>query len=348
MTNILLRVDAGSYFGLGHLQRCLSLAIALRQANARCIFLTPDERAVQDRVARLGFAIRALEDVEPGDDEDYRQTLSVAERRRCDAVVVDSYHVDGSYLEQLRAAGFLVVAIDDLARFPFPCHVVVSSGAQAETLPYRSSTGDTRFLLGPKYALLREEFWDIPSRRVEDEVRNVLVTMGGADGHNLTPVILEMLDSLPSNFNVTAVVGPFFNRRAEVEAAAKHCQRFVRLVHSPNSVRDLMLEADLAISAGGQTLYELAATGTPTIAIQVVENQTGNIRSFAQHGIVSPIILEDREWLRVALADEVTHLLMDSKQRKQMSQAGRMLVDGKGAIRCATRLLELSGRSYSN
>lgn len=345
MTRILVRVDAGSHVGLGHLHRCLSLASALRRKDADCVFLTNSERAVQDRVVTLGFAVHALDSVESGSEGDWRQTLEVAEQHQCGAVVADSYRVDAGYLSRLRAGGLFVAVIDDLASLPFPCHLVINGGVQAESLPCRPSTGDTRFLLGPKYALLREEFWDVSSRTVKDEVRNVLVTMGGADGRNLTPTILEVLDPLRGEFSVTVVVGPFFNNHVEIEAVVEHSQRRIRLLQSPDSMYQLMLEADLAISGGGQTLYELAATGTPAVAVQVAENQAGNIQSLAQHGVVSPISFECREQLCAALGDEVGRLLADSERRRQMSRAGQELVDGKGAVRCATTLLKLNSSS---
>jgi UDP-2,4-diacetamido-2,4,6-trideoxy-beta-L-altropyranose hydrolase len=46
-----------------------------------------------------------------------------------------------------------------------------------------------------------------------------------------------------------------------------------------------MLSVDLAITAGGQTTYELARCGVPMIMIEVVSNQRGNIRGFNELGI---------------------------------------------------------------
>ncbi len=43
-------------------------------------------------------------------------------------------------------------------------------------------------------------------------------------------------------------------------------------------MKNLMINNDLAISAGGNTLYELCACGIPTIAIIIADNQ----RKFVQ------------------------------------------------------------------
>jgi UDP-2,4-diacetamido-2,4,6-trideoxy-beta-L-altropyranose hydrolase len=337
---VLFRLDAGPGKGLGHLQRCLSLASVLRIKGADCIFLSTHHQSVTDRVKSSGFGFHPLDDVEPGGEDDLRFTLDAANSNRCRVVVVDFYDTDAGYLKRLRADGLFVAAIDDLAPYPFPCHLVINGGVGAGTLPYSSSTGDTRFLLGPEYALLREEFWDSSPRAIGDEVQEVLVTMGGADGRDLTPTVLEVMESTDGDFGATVIVGPFFKALGEIEQFAKRSRRRVNLVHSPVSVRDLMAGADLAISAAGQTLYELAVTGTPAIAVQVAENQADNIRWFGEHRVVCPIVFESRAQLMTDLADTLTLLLTAPERRRQSSRAGQSLLDGHGGRRVADFLLE--------
>ena len=341
MASVLFRVDAGARVGLGHLQRCLSLASALRQLDVRCVFLAAGEPRVQAQIRGWGFATRALGDAEPGGQNDSKLALDIAAEERCAAAIVDSYLIDASYLARLRAADLRVMAIDDLAQSPFPCHLLVNGGVQAKSLPYRSLTGDTRFLLGPEYALLREEFSNCPRKVFRDDLQMVMVTMGGADGRNLTPTILESLDSLEGDFAMMAIIGPFNVNRPDAVAAARRCKRPVRLAVTPESVRSFMLEADLAVSAGGQTLYELAATGTPTVAVQAADNQAGNIQGFAAHGAIIPIFFRDGERLSTAITDAVAPLLVSSERRQEMSRAGRRLVDGLGAQRVAAIITEV-------
>lgn len=332
---VLFRVDAGPDIGLGHLQRSLSLASALHQFGATCIFLTNRVPAVQNRVKAFGFEADGIEALEPGGAENLKSTLRKVIQHRCDAVVVDSYDVDADYLGQVRATGLFVVAIDDLARHPFPCQLVVNGGVHASQLPYCSSSGDTRFLLGPRYALLLPEFCDTPHRAVQKTATNVLVTLGGADPHNLMPMLLNLLDDLPGKFTVTAIVGPFFNNCSKVQAMAKDCRRSVLLVRSPDSIRDLMLKADLAISAGGQTLYELAAAGTPTVAIQVADNQAPSVRALVAKGTVCMGGCVGEAQLLDRVMEGVERLLGDSEARVRMIAAGQQLLDGQGANRIA-------------
>ena len=341
MSNILFRVEAGTGVGLGHLQRCLALASALRRLGHECFFLTPGGRWAQDRVERSGFSTVATGDIEPGSEGDSRLVLDMAIRHRCDAAVVDSYLIDVSYLARLRAADLLVTVIENRVPAAGPAQLVVNGGIGVTPPSDRSSAESTQFLVGQEYALLREEFWDVPPRTARNSVREVLVTMGGADGRNLTPTVLESLDDVQGDFTVTAVTGPVASNAGEVEAAARACRRDVRLDSSPDTLRSLMLEADLAVAAGGQTLYELAATGTPAVAVQVAENQAGNVRGFARHDTATPIVFRDRESFRVALADAVARLIAQPARRHEMSQAGQCLIDGLGTQRVAEALSDM-------
>ncbi|MCJ7766960.1 UDP-2,4-diacetamido-2,4,6-trideoxy-beta-L-altropyranose hydrolase [Candidatus Bathyarchaeota archaeon] len=332
---IIFRVDAGSSVGLGHIRRCLSLAAGLAQLGGQCTFMTCDDERLRSHGSALGFEIAT--NVMSGDSEDLEQVLDIADRNGAEIAVVDSYKIDGGYLRRLRASGLYVVAIDDLGAFPFPCQLVINGGAQAHQLEYRSSSGDTQFLLGPQYALLSSEFWNRTPRGVRDLMQTALVSFGGTDPYNLTPRVLETLDSLPGEFTVTAVTSPFFENRSMVEDAARSRRHKVKVVTAPRSMRTLMLESDLAFSAAGQTLYELAATGTPAVAVQTADNQRQSMAALEAKGIVRVAGRADD----IDLMDKMRSLTLrlTASERAQMSHAGRNLVDGQGALRAAKAVL---------
>ena len=149
LNRVLFRVDAGPHIGLGHLQRSLALAAASRQKDVESTFLTNDDNGSRERAAGFGFPVVTLPHVESWTSEDADAAVKVASQNGCDAVVVDSHEAHADYLTQLRDAGLYVIKRDDLAHYPFPCQMVINGNADACQLPYRSSSGDTLFLLGP-------------------------------------------------------------------------------------------------------------------------------------------------------------------------------------------------------
>ena len=333
MARILFRPDAGPGIGMGHLWRSLALAAALRHEGVERLFLTVGGLETEAVPGGIDVELYQLKSIGSGGPDDWRGTLKAITDHGCQAVVVDSHRLSADYLSRLRQGGTIVVAFDDLADFPSPAHVVINGAIDADSLPYDTATGDTTFLLGPDYAVLREEFWRLEARAVRSEVREVLVTMGGADGRNLTPLVLDTLDSITQPFNVTLVVGPLFGPTEEIFSAAERSSHTVTVVRNPDSLLPLMLRADLAVSAAGQTVYELAATGTPAVSIQVADNQRHNLRSFASRGVVRPIIYTGGPELKADLLKETGAILADREVRRRMSEAGQGTVDGRGAER---------------
>lgn len=339
VSRVLFRVDCGRGIGLGHLRRCRSLATALEARNIESVFLT-NEYGACGYADGLRFRAKTLDGIPSWSADDREAVLAMAHREQCEAIVVDSHEVDGQYLGALLKPGLVVIARDDLGGFPFPCQMVINGNADARELPYASSSGDTRFLLGPEYAVLPPEFWEPPAPVRHDGLRNVLVILGGGDACRVMPRLLVLLDGMPEDFTVTAVLGPFAENRDEVTAAAARTARPVDIVPSPESVRDLMLRADLAISGAGQTLYELARVGCPTIAVRMAANQEGQLRAFAAAGTLWPAgsMASDGDLSDVPAG--VRGLLADTDARAAMSAAGQRLVDGAGAWRVAGAIAE--------
>lgn len=329
---VLFRVDGNSKIGLGHLQRCLSLARAFVLRKCDVVFLVKREPIANERVEQFGFKVHNIES-NLTLSEDLQATLKFLQHESFQIVIADSYEFDEDYLLALGQAGYRVAFIDDLARMSFPCHFVINGAIYAEKLDYHSSTGDTQFLLGPKYMLLREEFWNIPKRIIKPEVENILVTLGGSDPNNVTSIVLDTLLNIDGDCNVYVIVGPFFDNVTEIESAAMGFGNGrVQLLHSPTSVCDLMLDCDLAISGGGQTLYELAATGTPTIAMKLADNQQGNIQGLKAAGAID--VIENMDDLRISLL----YLRSNLPDRENMSAAGQRVVSGDGAMLVAKYL----------
>ena len=336
---ILFRVDAGPIIGLGHLQRCLSLATALRRNDVTCLFLTNDEPTIVDRIARFDFKGYILTACESWGTADLEQTLATAAVEGCSTIIIDSDYEGANYLSQLRSAGYFVVAIEDTTPHSFPCHLVINGDAHARQLSYSSPFKDTRFLLGPEYSILRHEFWDGWHRLLPEDIDNILVILGGADPYNIMPKVIKSLDTLPGTFSITAIVGPFFKNLAEIQAVSKQAQHSIIFVQNPDSVRDLMIQANIAVSAGGQTLYELACVGCPTIAIRIAANQDGQLCVFEEAGFIRIVGHGNNSSIAEAVRDAVGVLFADPEARTAMSAAGQRLVDGKGALRVAQTLL---------
>ncbi len=333
MTTVVIRVDAGPTVGLGHLMRCLGLAAALEEAGARTHFVTRAHPGARAWIAAQGAALDEL-DPRLDLDADGGATAAVVARVEAGAVVVDSRAVDKQYLARLVATGALVVSIDDLAQHVLPSHVIVNGNVFAPGLLYRAEFPEVSLLRGPRYVMLRPPFWDPPVRVVRPVVGRVLVTVGGHDGHGLLPGLLKALDVLPAEIGLVVAPPPLAAGTTGMALPAVH--RPLEMLPSPDALPGAMREADIAVSGGGQTVYELAAVGCPAVALPSAGDQDDHLRALAEHGVVLAAGGADPVRAAVAL---VAALVDDPGRRQRLADTGQRLVDGHGARRVAAAVL---------
>lgn len=329
------RVDAGAGIGLGHLRRSLSLAEALRRKGQPSLFVTRADPVALGLLGKAGYPAEPLPQLEPWSQEELRWSLELAGARGPVGVVIDSEEPGAEYLAGWKQAGFFTAIRDDLGLRSLPVDLVINGNADAQGLPYPPDPS-TQYLLGPSYAALAPEFWDRTARRiVAKSASRLLILCGGEDAAGSLPILLQRLDDSGLNLEVTAVIGPFFRDRARLDPLIAGPRGPVRLVESPSVLYPLMLQADLAISAAGQTLYDLACAGCPALAYPVAENQVGQLQAMERAGCVVRI-----EASGLDLREKLERVIADHRMREGMARRGQALVDGQGAQRVASVLVQ--------
>ena len=112
------------------------------------------------------------------------------------------------------------------------------------------------------------------------------------------------------------------------------------LIYYPDAdmMRRLMLESDIVVSGGGQTLYELARIGTPVVAVGLALNQLHNLDYWQTTGFIEYAGFWDDNKLISNVKDKI-ELLMDKDVRLFKSGKGKNFVDGRGAVRIVSYCL---------
>jgi UDP-2,4-diacetamido-2,4,6-trideoxy-beta-L-altropyranose hydrolase len=344
---LILRADAGGRMGNGHLMRSLALAQAWQSLGGRSILITRMvPQALPSGVRTGGVELVSINACHP--DPADAQFVEHLVREFNDAwVCCDGYHFDADYTHALRASARGIVIVDDIADAAlYSADVIVNQNIFAERLRY-SCDRETIKLLGPRYALLRREFlaWKDWHRQIVDRAKHVLVSMGGSDPDNQTYKVMRALRRPEfSTLEVKVIVGSN-NTHLQVlekEAALANGAR-IELLQNPPDLPALMAWADLAISAGGSTCWELCFMGVPSILITLADNQTGITAGLAeaQAAVHLGPFRAVNEDLLVRAAGELVH---SQVERQRLSLNARVLVDGGGATRvCRTLLGEPEG-----
>jgi UDP-2,4-diacetamido-2,4,6-trideoxy-beta-L-altropyranose hydrolase len=327
MTPLAIRVEAGPGIGSGHVMRCLALAHAWEEPSTFVM------SARDARVEAAGSAVVPL-DALPGSRGDAHATIAAARAAGADWLVIDGYMFDVAYQRTVRAAGLHTLCVDDNGEAgSYAADIILNQNLHASQALYARRAEPATLLLGPRYVLMRSEFAASPAPApvVPQEARRVLVTLGGGAEERLLVTILEGLARTGiDELDVTVLTGGV--RSAGIDAAAARIGGTVRLLEGSDRMRALMADADLAISAGGSTTWELAFMGVPSALVVVAPNQAAAAAASVAQGIAVP--LGDAAALTgEEVARQVRDLALDAQRRARMSAAGQALIDGQGAAR---------------
>ena len=335
--------------------RCLTLAEALRERGVETRFICREHpgnliavlRRYAIPVTLLPAPPQSAADARVEDyavwlgvsqAEDADQTVAALRGTQWDWLIVDHYGLDIEWEEQVRPHVTSLLVIDDLPGRRHECDLLLNQNFSLGRLDrYEGLLPKTaRVLLGPRYALLNRAYlaYRRTLQRRDGEVRRVLVFFGGTDPHNLTGIALEAL-STPAcrSLDVDVVIGPNNAHRASVETQAG--VRPNTHLHGPRPhLADLIAMADIGISAGGATLWEMMCLGLPCIAVSFARNQRPTCEALHQAELIQ--YLGDAADVHSSLlSDILTHWRNDQSRLVSLSERSRLVVDGLGALRVA-------------
>lgn len=338
---IWIRADGGREMGTGHIMRCLSVAAALRQMGEQVCFLVADTSAVPLLEAQ-GQSYRVLHSSYQNLEEELPILLPMLRMAEKSLFLADSYFVTAEYLRQVREL-MPVCYMDDRGISSLPVDLLINYNIFAERSLYEEGPCETDYLLGTEYAPLRQEFQKagVP---VKEKVERVLITTGGSDRYDLAGKILRQALREPEiedleYFVVSGVYNQYLPQLLEMEKHSKN----VHVFSNVSNMAKLMRSCDIAVSAGGSTMYELCAVGVPILCFSFVDNQEKIVEGFAKRKVVcfAGNYLSQGEKMIRMLTEHIASLRNNVELRTSCSAKERELVDGQGAIRIASHLCKL-------
>jgi UDP-2,4-diacetamido-2,4,6-trideoxy-beta-L-altropyranose hydrolase len=350
--NFVFRVDSSIRIGTGHIMRCLTLAEELRRRGAQVRFVCREQAGSPVAILRQrGMPVTLLPpprilDNDPTENysawlgatptKDAEQTITALAGEQPDWLVIDHYGIDIQWEQSLRPHVHKVMVIDDLANRRHDSDVLLDQNYSTEGgRRYFNLVPETcTRLIGPHYALLRPEYaaYRKTMRPRDGQVDRVLVFLGGSDPQNLTGMALEALSqSELSHLAVDVVVGANNIYKDSIARQAMH-RPLTTLHGSLPHLADLMMQANLAIGAGGATTWERMCLGLPSVVISNAENQRPTSEALARVGLIHYAghfsDVDTRQLLKV-----LRSLIGNFESFAAQCVKGQLYVDGLGTLR---------------
>jgi spore coat polysaccharide biosynthesis predicted glycosyltransferase SpsG len=259
-------------------------------------------------------------------------------------ILIDSYFVTEHYLREL-SIYYTITYMDDRNYVPYPVQNVINYNIYGEETAYKQignhSNIRTKYLIGCSYVPLRTEFQEV-SYRVNEKILSVLITTGGSDKYNIAGKLIDAVKKagLTINLEIHVVSGVFnYNLPYLIEEARTDPK--IHIHQNVTNMSMLMQQCDVAIAAGGSTMYELCAVGVPSICFSLAENQKLMVEYFKMNGLA--LYAGDYQEVKDELIGEITRLLNylneNVEDRRALSNSVRQLVDGYGTERIAEYLI---------
>ena len=277
-----LRADASSSIGVGHVMRSLSLGEALLDEGFGVELVSCGlAPSLQSLATSCGIEV-----VEPSCAPRSSEDAQFVLERNAAIVVVDGYEFSRDFFAVLEASNTTFAVIDDNAetKAQSPDAVINQNPHASESL-YAHMQGTPKLLLGLQYAMVRKEVREVAAMHLPTREGEVFVAMGGADFLGLTAPIVEAL--VETGLQIRVAVGHANSQRKQVQTLADQ-HGHVTLIEQHEYVSSLA-SAHVAVLAAGSSLWEACAVGTPSIGLVVVDNQIASANAAAKLGFTRVI-----------------------------------------------------------
>lgn len=327
MSNKTIKIftEGGKDIGYGHITRCLSIYEEIQSREIEVDFI------IHGEVGDVGILKN-----NPIINEDWIDANYLDEKITSnDYVIVDSYIAKEEHYKTISRKAHKALFIDDIGRIRYPNAIIVNPSLDSQNVDY-SYAPKKMILTGPEYVLLRSAFTQLKRDTIKDTVSRVLVIMGGTDTRNITTKIIENVCGKNKNIIFDVIMNAIHYENVTLANKPDNINFHINL--SEFEMCQLMLNSDLALSAAGQTIYELMATQTPFIAIQVAENQQNNIASIVKHLPSQTSLRYDDEKFPDRLQNTFLKAISyDYREKLFVEMQG--IIDGNGKSRIVDALL---------
>jgi len=349
--------------------RCLTLAGVLRQSGAEVQFVCRKHSGnLIDLVHQNEFVVHALSvpgDIKSSDfsennsgneyeswlgtsqDQDAQETIAVVQKNKQYWLIVDHYALDQKWETKMRPHVRKIMVIDDMANRQHDCDILLDQTYGRKITDYQPLISeDCKLILGSGNALLRPDFSKLRSSALQrreklKSIKRLMISMGSMDEANITPKIIEALTCIDweTKPTIDVVLTSGAPHIATVKEIAANSKLTVNVIVDASNMAELMLEADLAIGAGGTTSWERCCLALPTILIILSENQKIIGKNLANIG--ATITLQKDSKMEERIKQSIEMLMQNKNNYMAMCHNSAKLCDGNGAKRTVDQMMKV-------
>lgn len=291
--------EAGGDKGFGHVARCYALMQAFKERGAEVVMFVDGSMDGAEDLCSGEFTQGSW----LTNAEEFAKDITPD-----DILVIDSYCASEDVYRLFSAKTDKRLFFDDFERINYPEGEIINPSADG-----------TDGFYGLEHVILRKAYWSLPKKEINEDIRKIFVSLGGSgEVERVTQICLALGEAFGD---------------VEIAVLSKGIDGgYYGLDDSETA--ELMQSCDIAVTAGGQTMLELAACGVPAVIVKLADNQNTNIKRFIDEEI--GVYADDR--LPEVIAQK-TKSLKSPSVRRRISEKLQMIIDGQGARRVSEKMV---------
>lgn len=319
---ICFKTKGGHKEGMGDVTSSIALAEEFRSKSNNILFIINNNQNVINLISQKGFKYNIYKNLEQ--IEEYLNEDSI------DIAILNQLNTMEEEALLFRKKSQIMVTIDDTGKSAGFADLSVNA-----LYPIENSISDFRFIALPSTFQKKHHI----QRKTNKRIENLLVTQGGSDTYGFTPKIVKSLFSIPKDISVNIILGPNFSHNSELAEVRQKAPREFNIIRGKTDLSDFMLDSDLAVSAGGISLFELACLGVPTLVVCGERFEVKTAKRLEREGFGLCLgfgeEIEEKE-----ICNAVNRIMWNFKLRSVMNLNGKNLIDGKGIKRIKEEILK--------
>lgn len=289
--NLKVLAEAGPTIGLGHFTRSLALVQMVRN------LVTPEFFGLDDSLINHTLNAHNINFHKLSPVDDFLNHISSE-----DIVLIDGYNYDSSFQAAIRQSCHRLLVIDDKHDKHYHADYIINPAPGISSEDYDVS-GNCKFLLGSKYALLRQAFLQLNKKAKATIPSKALVCFGGADPDNLSHTVVSALLEFTQLTEIHLVLGPAYNFYSSLELLLNDNRLKVSRSLNETEMADALKAAHFAIVPSSGILYECLGVGTPAISGYYIDNQSLMYKGWLDMGAIIGVGNFDMELLKCRVED---------------------------------------------
>jgi spore coat polysaccharide biosynthesis predicted glycosyltransferase SpsG len=313
-------VDSGKRYGLGNVNRCLSIAKVLSKNGHNPIFFI-SSKSTELLIKDYGYKSILINQLK-------NKTLisALIKKLKIKILIIDSKKkeiVDFKFLKNK----VKIVLIDNQNSTKYT-DLVVLPGVKEQFL-----NPPANCLIGSKYIILNPNFKKIKTSKLKN---TIFISMGGSDKYDITSRIIKPLKKTKLDFLAFIILGKFYSNSKKIHRILQNDKRFI-LVDNPQNLHEIIAKCQFGIISFGITVYEAAALNIPTLVISHSFENHFSAKRIKQYGWFEYLGKYDN--INYSKVSEKIISKLTQKQKLKIKKS--KLFDLKGPNRICKKILEL-------